>query len=63
MTMTTTRHIADITDPTTGNQIHLEAATQDELEYLLEEHLATTYPLPPTTPIPDTTTRPKRGPS
>lgn len=48
--MPTTRHIADITDPITGNQIHLEAATEDELEYLLEEHLATTYPLPSTTP-------------
>lgn len=59
----TTRHIADITDPTTGNQIHLEAATQDELEYLLEEHLATTYPLPAAPTLTDTTTRPKRGPS
>jgi len=54
MTMTT-RHIADITDPITDNQIHLEAATQDELEYLLEEHLATTYPLPATAPDDDQT--------
>jgi len=52
MTMTT-RHIADITDPITGDQIHLEAATQDELEYLLEEHLATAYPLPTTAPDDD----------
>lgn len=51
--MPTTRHIADITDPITGDQIHLEAASQDELEYLLDEHLATTYPLPATPPDDD----------
>lgn len=47
--MPTTRYIADITDPTTGDHHRLEAATEDELEHLLDQHLDHAYPLPTAT--------------
>lgn len=44
----TRRHIAEITDPTTGDQIHLEADTAATLEKLVEQTLAQAFPETPT---------------
>lgn len=44
--MSTTTYQADVTDPITGETTTLSAATQAELEQLIDEHLATGYPDP-----------------
>ena len=43
----TSRHIAEITDPLTGEQVHLEADTGPELDELIEQTLALVYPEAP----------------
>ena len=43
----TSRHIAEITDPLTGEQVHLEADTGPELDELVEQTLAQAYPEAP----------------
>ena len=40
----TRRHIAEITDPLTGEQVHLEADTGPELDALVEQTLTQAYP-------------------
>ena len=40
----TTRHVADITDPVTGETTTLTAATEGELDQLVDEHLEQHYP-------------------
>jgi len=42
----TTRHVADITDPVTGETATLSAATESELDQLVDEHLEQHYPTP-----------------
>ena len=37
-------HVADLTDPLTGEHTHFHAATPDELDRLVEDHLAQAYP-------------------
>lgn len=44
--MPATRHIAEITDPVTGEQTTLTAHSAAELEQLVDEHLAHMYPQP-----------------
>ena len=39
-----TRHVADITDPVTGETTTLTAATESELDQLVDEHLEQHYP-------------------
>lgn len=39
----TTRHVADITDPVTGETTTLTAATEGELDRLVDEHLEQHY--------------------
>jgi len=39
----TTRHVADITDPVTGETTTLTAATERELDQLVDEHLDQHY--------------------
>lgn len=41
------RHVAEITDPVTGQTTTLTAPTSAELERLVQEHLDHTYPHPP----------------
>ncbi len=43
---TQTRHVAEVTDPVTGEQTQLMADTEGALEQLLDDHLAQAYPLP-----------------
>lgn len=38
-------HIAEITDPTTGEQVTLTAGTAEELDQLVEKALRDSYPL------------------
>lgn len=40
----TNRHVADITDPVTGETTTLTAATESELDQLVDEHLEQHYP-------------------
>lgn len=42
----TTRHVADITDPVSGDTTTLAAATESELDQLVDEHLEQHYPDP-----------------
>ncbi len=42
----TTRHVADITDPVTGETTTLTAPTESELDQLVDEHLEQHYPTP-----------------
>lgn len=37
-------HVADLTDPLTGERTHFHATTADELDRLVEDHLAQAYP-------------------
>lgn len=41
-----TTHTAEVTDPLTGRVITLTAATAEELDALVDEHLAHQYPDP-----------------
>ena len=49
----TTCHIATLTDPITGEQLELTAATAAELDQLLEDRVRDAYPLLTETPDPD----------
>jgi hypothetical protein len=40
----TTQHIAEVTDPITGDTTILTAATAPELDQLVEDHLEQHYP-------------------
>lgn len=42
----TERVSAEVEDPTTGELTHLEADTPQNLDRLIDEHLAQTYPVP-----------------
>ena len=42
----TTRHVADITDPVTGETSTLSAGSEQELEQLVAAHLEQHYPTP-----------------
>ena len=43
----TTRHVAEVVDPVTGQQTTLTAGTAAELDQLVTDYLETAYPLPP----------------
>lgn len=49
-----TRHIAEVTDPLTGDVVVLSAATSAELEQLVDDHLSSTFP-EPSEDLPDVT--------
>lgn len=48
----TTLHTAEITDPVTGHRTTLTAASAQQLDELVEDHLRTTYPDPTPNPPP-----------
>ena len=45
--MSITRHLAEITDPVTGETTTLSAATDRQLEQLVDAHLEGHYPQSP----------------
>lgn len=47
-----TLHMAEITDPVTGDRTTLTAATAEQLDALIDDHVRTNYP-DPEDPAPD----------
>jgi len=45
--MATTHHVAEVTDPLTGERAQLSAATVEELEHKIDEFLTARFPEPP----------------
>lgn len=44
--MSTTKYIAEITDPTTGRDVTLTATSEAELDDLIAAYLERNYPMP-----------------